>query len=199
MKTSLLMLVVFFGDVLSIYYAKKSLEKMNSQKKIRKTEIGMLHIFHLLFFLLIGGKNIEVFYYAMLSSLLLCMSITDAKEKQIVNELFVVLFFFAIISFFFVDKNINASFIGSLLAGFPLFLVLKIKEDSIGEGDLYLLLLLGFIVEIEGIYIVLLVAYLLAFLYSIVLCTFKKANRKSEIAMFPFFYIGYLMFLLFYA
>jgi leader peptidase (prepilin peptidase)/N-methyltransferase len=65
-----------------------------------------------------------------------------------------------------------------------------LAANSIGYGDVKLLMLMGFFLGTAGIWGAMLFSMLVAFVYSVYLLLTKKADRKTEIAFAPFLLIG---------
>ena len=78
----------------------------------------------------------------------------------------------------------------------PLAFLSFIFKSSIGNGDILFLGILGFIMGIEGIVLILIFSYCMASIYIFIMWIRKKAHKKMQIAMFPFFYMSFMFYLL---
>ncbi len=83
---------------------------------------------------------------------------------------------------------------GSVVAAIALLIVSilcrVVSPKAIGFGDVKLLTLMGFFLKVDGIWNAMLFSMLAAFLYSLYLLVFKKANRHTELPFAPILLVG---------
>ncbi len=90
-----------------------------------------------------------------------------------------------------------ASFVGGILTGGGLLLLSCLSRGAIGRGDGYLLCVAGVYLGIAGTLSLLLGAFFLCAIWSLLLLVIKKAGKKTEIPFVPFLlaaYVGGLLF-----
>jgi leader peptidase (prepilin peptidase)/N-methyltransferase len=77
------------------------------------------------------------------------------------------------------------------------FLYFVSKEKWMGLGDSKIVLLMGFILGLKGVFISLLLANFLGAIIGLILISFEKKGLKSEMAFGPFLVIGFFIVLYF--
>lgn len=65
-----------------------------------------------------------------------------------------------------------------------------VVPNSIGYGDVKLLMVMGFFLEVDGVWGVIFCTMIVAFVVSLMLVITKRANRKTEIPFAPFLLMG---------
>lgn len=65
-----------------------------------------------------------------------------------------------------------------------------VSPGSIGFGDVKLLMLMGFCLQNDRVWVAVLLTMILSFFYSLFLVLFRKANRKTEMPFAPLLLIG---------
>ena len=142
---------------------------------------------------------IPVFYYLVLFSLLLVIFVYDFKYMEIPMIVFWIAIGWSILFTLFSDwMNFvpefgiwNLSTFSGLVGGIAAFLFFFIlvsvsKEKWMGMGDAYLAFLAGFVVGFPDIFLVLVLAFFIGSVCSIILLAMKKKTMKSQVPFAPF-------------
>lgn len=91
-------------------------------------------------------------------------------------------------------SEVGYIFLSSIVAAIALFigsfLCRLVSRDSIGFGDVKLLAFMGFCLQNDRIWGAIFLSAFVAFVYSLYLVLFKKANRKTEIPFAPLLLAG---------
>lgn len=152
------------------------------------------------FFIAVDPQSwITVFYFLVLSSLLLIIFVYDLKYMEIPMIVFWVALGWVIAYCLFSDwMNFspqvgiwNLSIFSGLIGGFLAFLFFFIlvsvsKERWMGMGDAYLAFLAGLIVGFPKIIITLTLAFFIGSIFSVILLAMKKKTMKSQVPFAPF-------------
>lgn len=140
--------------------------------------------------------SIPILWFIPIHTLLLFLVFLDAKKKEVPTKVLILLFIVGIFSSLVFSRiTMYERMIAMILGGFPLFLLSCLRKNSIGSGDYILLSILGFTFGAEAILLVMIMAYLLALIVSLVGCLQKRLHRKSKIAMYPYFYLALLIYI----
>ncbi len=129
---------------------------------------------------------------------LLMMALIDAYTLH-VPMLKLVLFVLCSIALSLSDASIEwmDRIFAMFLFSIPVGILACTKKRSIGSADIFYLLIAGYGLGLWGILFSSVIAYFLAFLYGMYLLMRKKKKKDHAIAMFPFFFLGCLMYFLF--
>ena len=177
----------------SYFYARKSFFKRH--------ERCFYCIFSLSMALFVYLK-IEGFYkqsfILMQGCCLLLLSLYDAKEKAVPTNLLVGFVGLNLLSIMNGELCLSERLFGCSFV-LPFLALFKYYPECMGEGDLYCIASLGFAYGAYSLCICLTFSYLSATLYSLVLLARQKAQRQTAIAMFPFFTIGFVLFIALFA
>ncbi|NBK98881.1 MAG: prepilin peptidase [Erysipelotrichia bacterium] len=158
--------------------------------------IEMSGVINFLFVYSLYGDQVKGLFYFCLLSVMMILSVVDMKTHHIPLKAMGIIACLAILLAFTTNEivwldRICAIFIVSI----PLLVIYKLKANSIGEADILFSSCMGFLLGMWGIIFTMCFAYLLAGLYALMMLLLKKMNRKSKIAMFPFFYISLVIYL----
>ena len=80
----------------------------------------------------------------------------------------------------------------SLIPGMVLFAVSRLTKEAIGMGDVYVMLLLGFMMGFANTAMLMFVSMFTASLFGIILMLFKGKNRKETLPYMPFLLGAYV-------
>lgn len=134
-----------------------------------------------------------------LNSILLYIAFFDYKYKKIQNK--VVLFLLGLWSIFFIVtfignnlqlvwENLFKSLEGVLFTTLVFIPTYVISKKSIGGGDVKLFLVLALYFQYSGIVFVTLISLISSSLFGMISILTKKMNRKSQLPLAPFIYVG---------
>lgn len=134
-------------------------------------------------------------------TLLLSVSMIDAKYHIIPNKIIVTAFISGVVllgAYYLIYpelsmKNTIDCLFGALVGFGMLFVVSIISKQGIGMGDVKLIGSLGLILGMINCYSVLFYALVVLVIYALVNWIRKKINMKSQIPFAPFVYFGYVV------
>ena len=145
------------------------------------------------------GLNLVTLKYLLLTPLLISVLTIDFKEHIIPDRLILILFeigmLFSIIEGFD-SLNIFVNRILGMVIGFGIFGIITLiggllaKKKAMGYGDVKLMAALGLIFGEIGILMIIVIAFLIAALVSIVLLVAKKKKFTEYIAFGPYISIA---------
>lgn len=145
------------------------------------------------------GLNLVTLKYLLLTPLLISVLTIDFKEHIIPDRLILILFeigmLFSIIEGFD-SLNIFVDRILGMVIGFGIFGIITLiggllaKKKAMGYGDVKLMAVLGLIFGEIGILMIIVIAFLIAALVSIVLLVAKKKKFTEYIAFGPYISIA---------
>lgn len=138
--------------------------------------------------------NITILY-ALYLFLMLLMSEVDVYRKEIPLIMIVLLYVLCIPSCLISDMALKTRLLGMFILTLPMFMVYIFSKNCIGFGDILVLGAIGLLFGVVNGLWIMIYTYLFAGCYVLLLLAFHKANRKSEIAMLPFFFVGSVIFI----
>ena len=119
--------------------------------------------------------------------MLLLITITDIKKRQIPNRYVTVIGIIAIMATVFQNEmSLPNRFIGLLVVSLPLLIITMIVPNAFGGGDIKLMAASGFYLGLELILLSFFFAVLSGGLYGVWLLVVKKKGRKEYFAFGPF-------------
>lgn len=140
--------------------------------------------------------NFTTIKLIVLICILLIISFIDIRHKTIPNELILITLFIGIIYSFIGKISIYNAFLGMIVGGGIMF-VLAIIPNVLGGGDVKLMFALGaFLGPIRIIWAILL-AFIIASVFSIILLIIKLIKKNEFIPFGPFLAIGTIIAYLF--
>ena len=89
------------------------------------------------------------------------------------------------------EKRSALEIILALLPGMVCVLYAKLSREALGYGDACFICVMGLFYSFEELLRILLIAFGVAGMAALVLCTVFHRPRKYEIAFFPFLYLAY--------
>lgn len=189
-------------------------QKISIQYPIVELAIAILFLINWLNF----SNNVWLFgFYCLISFIMAIIFIYDLKHCLVPIDFvyagLVITLIFHIIRFVSIKNNlinnglsvlnnfwlyIAPYFWGAIIPFlFFWFLYFISKEKWMGLGDSKIVLLMGLILGLKGVFISLLVANFLGAIIGLILINFKKKGFKSEMAFGPFLVIGFFVVLYF--
>ena len=82
--------------------------------------------------------------------------------------------------------------LSSLIPGSVLFIISRLTKEAIGMGDVYVMLLLGFMMGFANTAALLFVSMFIASVFGILLMLFKGKSRKETLPYMPFLLGAYV-------
>lgn len=125
-------------------------------------------------------------------SVLLLLSLDDYKQQEIHDSdllIYAALILIDLLlfsgSFLWLDH-----LIGSVIVALPLFLITRIRPDSLGEGDVIFMAVSGFYLGTRAVCVAFLIGTLSALIIAGVLLLREKATRNTAIPLIPYLAFG---------
>lgn len=147
-------------------------------------------------FLLLFNKffiSMELLKYAMLSSLLIVVTVIDLERQEIPDELII---FGLIAGLLFNIYNIKTDMIpgimGFVLGGGVFLIIAMLTNGAMGGGDIKLMAVLGLFFGWKIIILISIIAFIIGAVISLILIAVKVKSRKDYIPFGPFIAIAAL-------
>lgn len=142
-----------------------------------------------------GGGSLQYPGFMLLSNLLLLTARTDLEERVIPDRILVAyLLLTALYHLYIMDVSFSLNrLLGSISVGSILGLAYLLKRDSIGLGDLKLLMLCGLLSGFPGVLSFLVRSLVFSAVFSLVCLLRKRAGLKSEVPFAPFLLLGAIL------
>lgn len=145
------------------------------------------------------GFALEFFFYAIIFSLLIVITIIDLQH-MIIPDILVVLILgitiiYKILSYILYSKSpeLLYSIGGLVLSGTLFILIIIVSKGGMGGGDVTLIGVLGFILGIKKIFLTIFLSFLLGAIISVFLLIMKIKGRKDPIPFGPFIILGFFI------
>ena len=179
--------------VFSYIFLKGSCRKCNDKVSIIYPIIETINgLIYLLLFIKLG-LSFEFIFFAILSSLLLVISMIDIKTKEIYSKttIFgVIVGVIYILSGAYLGRlSIFNSVLGAII-GYGIIFLIVILTRGMGEGDADIAGICGMFIGVKGILVALFLAVIIAGLIASIILIFKLKDKKSEIAFGPYISLG---------
>lgn len=137
---------------------------------------------------------IELFFVAKL----------DYKEKIIKNQSILRILYFGVLFLVLrvifyktpIFSEIRESIFGLLFAGGLFFFARLISKNSVGMGDVKIMLSMGFFFGLYSIIAILMLTLVTMSIYNITRLILKKTNLREEVAFAPYLLVGTVLALL---
>ncbi len=113
---------------------------------------------------------------------------TDMRKRVIYLRVLLPFLAAGIIWHFIRNEQGIIDIAGGVLTGLMLLLVSRLSKGRIGTGDGLLLIVSGVLLGAVGNLMLLTIAFLLAAFFSIILLTFRKCRRDTELPFAPFLF-----------
>ncbi|MEY8415268.1 prepilin peptidase [Tissierella praeacuta] len=145
------------------------------------------------------GFALEFFFYAIIFSLLIVITVIDLQH-MIIPDILVVLILgitiiYKIFSYILYSKSpeLLNSIGGLVLSGALFILIIIVSKGGMGGGDVTLIGALGFILGIKKIFLTIFLSFLLGAIISVFLLIMKVKERKDPIPFGPFIILGFFI------
>ena len=124
--------------------------------------------------------------------ILISLSIVDIYFRKIPTDILVMATISAVI-YQIIERNMDLWLIaGGAGMGMLFFLFSKITREGFGYGDSWAIFILGIYLGLWNLVEVLVGAFFLVFVVSVVGLTVRKMSRRYKLPFFPFLAAGYL-------
>lgn len=134
--------------------------------------------------------NYSLWQWILLLGILIPMTITDIRQKKI-NVLLCLIGTIPGIAFSLIlGKTTITAVLFSLIAGIILLGISICTGGEIGIGDGPAVIFVGSVLGLKNVATVLMLSFIMAALYSLILLIIKKATGKSRIPFIPFLFSG---------
>lgn len=130
-------------------------------------------------------------YRVMLLILLVYSAYTDIKRKEIMMIPVYMCILLSIFGMFIPNVGEQSSIIG-LIPGVVILMLSYITKGAIGEGDAYLIMVVGLLTDIHMVIGVLVVSSIMASIYSLLALLIHRVHRGYSIPFAPFILSGFL-------
>jgi leader peptidase (prepilin peptidase) / N-methyltransferase len=145
------------------------------------------------------GFTLEISMYAILSSLLVVITVIDFSTQEIPDELnifgFTIGVFFLFFNFSF--NNLLSSGLGLLIGGGLFLLIAVVSGGAMGGGDIKLMGVLGFWFGWKLILLLSILSFVIGAIASLLLIAFKIKGMKDYIPFGPFIAIASIIIIFF--
>ncbi|MDR7856124.1 prepilin peptidase [Tissierella sp.] len=145
------------------------------------------------------GFSLELFFYSIIFSLLIIISVIDLQNMIIPDILVVIIFgtaiLYKLVSYLLynISPEVLNSIGGLVFSSLLFILIIIISKGAMGDGDVTLIGILGFIVGIKKIFLTILASFILGAIISIFLLIKKIKGRKDPIPFGPFIILGFFI------
>lgn len=182
-------------------YLNKYLKEVNIIEK-KKSIIMVTYFVYTVLFIIMSLETenvIDLFFWALLSSILLLITIVDLVEMAIPDELVVAVLgttvLYRIVSYLLygIGPEILYHLQGLLLGGLIFLLIMIISKGGIGQGDVTLISALGFLLGPYYILLNIFLSFFIGGIISIFLLLSKIKTRKDPIPFGPFIVIAFFI------
>lgn len=121
---------------------------------------------------------------------------TDIKNREIMMIPVIITFITDMVSIVFSQDSSRANLIG-MIPGEVILLISFITKGKIGDGDAYLMIVIGLVLGIRRTLILMFIASAMAAVWAVAKMCIAKADRRDTIPFAPFLLSGYMGVLLF--
>ena len=162
----------------------------------------IVELLNTILYLLIYFKfslTLEFFFYAVIFSILIIITLIDLKEMIIPDILVILILVITIVYkiFSYILYNKSPQFlnsIGGLVLSSLLFsIIILASQGGMGGGDLTLIGSLGFILGTKKIFLTIFLSFILGAIISVFLLITKIKGRKDPIPFGPFIILGFFI------
>jgi prepilin signal peptidase PulO-like enzyme (type II secretory pathway) len=193
---------VFIGSISNAFENikeyRRPLFKWYTKFFVGKTEYILVNLIMAIIFnllLLNYGLSLKLFTYISLCSILCIASVIDIKNQKIPNPLIIAAASLGLGSTLFYP-NLNSiidSILGAISAILLLGLIFITSHNSIGIGDIKLLMCVGIFLGMQSTLESIIISIFICGLVSFILMKLHFLNRKSNIPFAPFVFLGVLL------
>lgn len=210
MRMNIIKIILFIGIYLIFYRISLLLleKKWTFICNITESLIGLLSagVFAYLLYAPRNGESyFQLFNYCAILFGMSIITIADIRKRIVPN---IILFGLLIAwignflsGFLFGLKNmweiLAGSILGMVLTGLLFFICYLFSKGNLGEGDVKLAMIIGLYLTFNYAILIIFIASICCFLFSVIMIVLKKIEKKDTIAFVPFLYLGILIVLFF--
>ena len=144
-------------------------------------------------FLLIFNLQLSIFNSLLLTGISSCLIIiffSDWKYHLISDYILLALFIFSFLTKINMMTNLYELVTSGLIVSAPIFLIYFLsRERAMGQGDVYLSAIIGFLLGWKAGFIALYIAFVTGAIFGVLMILFHKKKFKSKVAFGPFIII----------
>ena len=170
-------------------------EKISNQYPMIELLNGIIYL--LLFYKF--NLSVDFIFYALISSVLVVITLIDLKEMIIPDSLVITILILStlhkLINYYInhVPMHLLNSFGGLALAGGLFLLIVILSRGGMGGGDVTLIGALGFVLGIKLILLNIFLSFVLGGIISVFLLATKIKSKKDPIPFGPFIVLGFMI------
>ena len=193
--------VILFTTILNTFFERYIMNNTDDlllyiKGSYKDKSLILINFIELILGLIVGFNTFFIFYYFVIFILYKICEI-DIKTKTIDNKLFIILIILAAMSTFISNTSIISDKILTCVISLILFVLLsKVTRNGFGMGDAKVIAVLGFILGLQGLMAVLIIASILVFIVGIVMIIKSFSNRKKDLPFTPFILFSVILLLI---
>lgn len=145
------------------------------------------------------GFSLELFFYAIIFSILIVITIIDLQHMIIPDILVIFILgstiIYKLVSYLLYSNppELLNSLGGLVLSALLFIIIIIVSKGGMGGGDLTLIGALGFILGIKMIFLTIFLSFILGAIISIFLLITKIKRKKDPIPFGPFIILGFII------
>ena len=165
-------------------------------KKISKKNIIIELLTGIIFLLLFIKYDLSFlfFKYSIFMSLMTVIAFIDLETSYVYTSVIlkgsIIGVFLIVFEKVIYDNKILDYVIGAFLVGFIMFLISKITKGAIGEGDIYIIFLIGLFLGCLKTMELLMITFMIGGLIAAILLITKLKKKKDAVPLAPFLFLA---------
>jgi len=189
-KLNALDLIPILGFLINRGSCRYCKEKISIQYPIIELIIAIIFLFLFNKF----GLCIYFVKYAVITSLLIIVTLIDLKTQEIPDGLIIFgLIAGLLFNLYYIKSDMLQGILGFLLGGGTFLIIAMVTQGAMGGGDIKLMAVLGLFFGWKMIILIALLSFLLGAIISLILIATKIKGRKDFIPFGPFISIAALI------
>jgi len=191
--------VIDLIPVFSYLFQRGKCRYCREQISIQYPLIELLNAILYIFIYRYYGLTLEFFFYVVIFSILLVITVIDLKHMVIpdilVVSILIIAIIYKILSFILYANPLNLlnSIGGLVISGLLFLLIILISKGGMGGGDVTLIASLGFIFGVKGILLTIFLSFLTGSVISVILLISRIKTKKDPIPFGPFIVLGFFI------
>lgn len=193
--------VILFTIILNTFFERYIMNNTDDlllyiKGSYKDKSVILLNFIELILGLIVGFNTFFVYYYFVIFILYKICEV-DIKTKTIDKKLFIILIILAAMSSFISNTSVISDKVLTCVISLILFVLLsKVTRNGFGMGDAKVIAVLGFILGLQGLMAVLIIASILVFIVGIVMIIKSFSNRKKDLPFTPFILFSVILLLI---
>ena len=193
--------VILFTIILNTFFERYIMNNTDDlllyiKGSYKDKSVILLNFIELILGLIVGFNTFFVYYYFVIFILYKICEV-DIKTKTIDKKLFIILIILAAMSSFISNTSVISDKVLTCVISLILFVLLsKVTRNGFGMGDAKVIAVLGFILGLQGLMAVLIIASILVFIVGIVMIIKSFSNRKKDLPFTPFMLFSVILLLI---